>query len=130
MTDLLVWKAEYCIGDETIDAEHQNLFHYANEVFKVKMSESKLDTIGPLIHRLYDYMKYHFDHEEAFMVKTNFQEIAYHKEKHAEIITEMNSIIKSSHQITALTDKLAAMMVKWVLKHILEEDIKIKPYLR
>jgi hemerythrin len=36
-------------------------------------------------------------------------------------------ILKSSHQITVLAEKLAAMMVKWVLKHILEEDTKIKP---
>ena len=42
----------------------------------------------------------------------------------------MNAIMKSSHQITVLADKLAAMMVKWVLKHILEENIKIKSYLR
>jgi hemerythrin len=126
MTDLLAWKAEYCIGEDAIDAEHQNLFHLANKVFKVKMSESKIDNIGPLIHKLYEYMKYHFDHEEAFMVETNFQELEYHKLKHSEIISEMNGILKSSHQITVLTEKLAALMVKWVLKHILEEDIKIK----
>jgi hemerythrin len=130
MTDLLVWKSEYCIGEDTIDAEHQNLFHLANEVFKVKMSESKIDNIGPLIHKLYEYMKYHFDHEEVFMVEISFNEIDFHKTKHLEIIAEMNAIMKSSHQITVLADKLAAMMVKWVLKHILEEDIKIKSYLR
>jgi hemerythrin len=72
MVDLLEWKKQYCIGDETIDAEHQKLFDLANEVL-------------------------------------------------------VNNILKSSHQITVLAEKLAAMMVKWVLKHILEEDTKIKP---
>ena len=130
MTDLLVWNAEYCIGEDTIDAEHQNLFHLANAVFKVKLSESKIDNIGPLIHKLYEYMKYHFDHEEEFMDAIGFTEADFHKTKHSEIIAEMNAMLKSSHQISVLADKLAAMMVKWVLKHILEEDIKIKPYLR
>jgi len=126
MVDLLKWKPEYCLGDDTIDTEHQTLFHLANEVFKVKMSESRIENIAPLLHKLYEYMEYHFNHEEAFMSETKYPDIENHKKKHAEIVSKMNSIVKSSHQITVLVEKLAAMMVNWVLKHILEEDVKIK----
>lgn len=49
MTDLLEWKAEYGIGDDTIDAEHQNLFHLANDGFRTESSPSQSDTLRPLL---------------------------------------------------------------------------------
>lgn len=126
MEKLLEWKDEYCIGDAVIDEEHRNLFILANEIFQIRNPEGAIDKIRPLLYKLYDYMKYHFDHEEAFMAKIKFQGIVSHKIRHSEIIDEMNKIIKSSHQISTLSEKLTAMMLKWVLNHILEEDFKLK----
>ncbi|MDO9068334.1 MAG: hemerythrin family protein [Deltaproteobacteria bacterium] len=126
MEKLLEWKDEYCIGDAVIDEEHRNLFILANEIFQIRNPEEALDKIRPLLYKLYDYMKYHFDHEEAFMAQIKFQGIVFHKIRHSEIIDEMNAIMKSSHQISTLSEKLTEMMVKWVLKHILEEDFKMK----
>lgn len=126
MAELLEWKSEYDIGNEMIDTEHQTLFQLANAVFSAKMTQSRMDSLGPLVHQLYAYMKTHFDHEEAFMAEMGFKEIDGHKNKHADIIREMNSILKTSRDVTVLADNLARMMVKWILKHILEEDMKIR----
>jgi hemerythrin len=126
MTKLLEWSNEYCIGNDVIDEEHRNLFIMANEVFKIETPQAEIDKIRSLLYKLYDYMKNHFDHEETYMAQIKFTGIVTHKIKHSEIISEMNTIMKSSHQIAALSAKLSEMMVKWVLKHILEEDIKIR----
>jgi hemerythrin len=126
MAKLLAWKDEYCVGDDVIDKEHRNLFDMANEVFKIENPQQQIDNIRLLLYKLYDYMKYHFEHEETLMSEIHFEEIEYHKTRHSEIISEINNIMKSSHQITLLPEKLTAMMLKWVLKHILEEDFKMK----
>ncbi len=126
MAKSLEWNDEYCIGDDVIDEEHRNLFILANTIFQILNPEEEIDKIRPLLYKLYDYMKYHFDHEEAFMAKIKFQEFVFHKIRHSEIIDEMNTIMKSSHQISVLSEKLTEMMLKWVLKHILEEDFKMK----
>jgi len=126
MVKLLEWNDEYCIGDSVIDDEHRNLFILANEILQIRNPTEEIEKIRPLLHKLYDYMKYHFDHEEAFMSQIKFPAIVTHKIRHSEIIDEMNAILKSSHQISTLSEKLSEMMVKWVLKHIIEEDMKIK----
>jgi len=67
--------------DRTIDKEHQNLFNMANEVFKIEDPQRQIDNIRLLLHKLYDYMKYHFEHEEAIMSQIHFEELEYHKTK-------------------------------------------------
>jgi hemerythrin len=126
MVELLEWNVEYCIGDDVIDEEHRNLFVLANDIFQIRNPAEEIEKIRPLLYKLYDYMKYHFEHEEAFMSRIKFPAIVTHKIRHSEIIDEMNTIMKSSHQISTLSEKLTEMMEKWVLKHILEEDFKMK----
>ncbi len=126
MAKLLAWKDEYNVGSDTIDTEHRKLFDLANDVFSIEDPQRQIDDIRLLLYKLYDYMTYHFEHEETLMSEIHFDAIEYHKTKHIEIIHEMNNIMQSIHQIALLPEKLTAMMLKWILMHILEEDFKMK----
>jgi hemerythrin len=119
------WKDEYCLGNDTIDAEHKKLFDIANKVFSTKTSEFTLDEIKNILNQLFDYVRYHFKHEEEYMKEISSGELDYQKEKHAEIISEMNTMLKETKGINMLELKLAYIMQKWVLVHIIEDDMKI-----
>lgn len=124
--ELLEWKEEYRIGNDVIDEEHHRLFVMANEILQIRNPQNEMEKIRRLIHSLYDYMKNHFSHEEAYMAQLKFSGIVTHKIKHSQIIDEMTRIMKETHRITAFYEKLKEMMVGWVLRHIIEEDMKIK----
>jgi hemerythrin len=126
MDTKLPWKDEYCLGHDVIDSEHKKLFSIANQIFAIKEPNMHSKEIKKHIHELYEYMRYHFGHEEEFMAELSFAEIEPHKKKHAEIIEEMNNILKGSKDFNILELRLVYMMQKWVLKHILEEDLKVK----
>jgi hemerythrin-like metal-binding protein len=126
MDSKLEWQNEYCLGHDVIDSEHKKLFEIANKIFAINNPQTDSKIIEQLIHQLYDYMRYHFGHEEEYMDEVSFEKIEQHKKRHGEIIEEMNKILNESRDFNILELKLVYVMQKWVLIHILEEDLKIK----
>jgi hemerythrin len=126
MSSSLVWNDDYCIGHDVIDSEHKRLFEIAGQVFAINNPLMDIAAIKKLVHHLYDYMKKHFEHEEGYMTHVFYSDTGTHKEKHAEIISEMNDILKHSKNFIQIENRLAALMKKWLLDHILQEDLKVK----
>ena len=125
MDSRLLWKDEYCLGHGVIDSEHKNLFDIANYILAVNNPRMNSDEIRERIHELYDYIEDHFEHEERFMSEISYPEIEHHKEKHREIIEEMNKMLDINEGFNVLEINLVYIMQKWLLEHILEEDMKM-----
>jgi hemerythrin len=126
MSSSLAWNDDYCIGHELIDSEHKRLFEIADRIFAVKNPLMDIAAIKSMVHQLYDYMQKHFEREETYMVRAAYSDAGAHKEKHAEIISEMNDIVKLSKNFIQIQNRLVIVMRKWLLDHILKEDLKVK----
>lgn len=122
----LTWDDDYSIGHDVIDSEHKKLFEIASQIFAVKNPLKEMSEIQKFIHELYDYMKQHFQHEEEYMADVAYSDAEMHKEKHAEIIDEMNNIVKLSKNFIQIENSLVTLMRRWLLDHILKEDLKVK----
>ena len=120
----LDWKDKYCIGNESIDAEHKRLVDIANEILNINNPLMETPRIALLVKELYGYMQEHFEHEEAYMESISFGEIEEHKAMHDSIVTEMNDMLKMSKDYIQLDNLLVILMKEWVLRHIAEEDVK------
>jgi len=125
MGPLLQWKNDYCIGHDVIDGKHRKLFEIANQIFMIKNPLLDTEKIKTSIHELYDYMRFHFSHEEDYMAETSFPGIEDHKAKHREIISEMNEILLKSRNFIYLENNLVNLMHKWLLEHIIKDDLEI-----
>jgi hemerythrin len=126
MSSSLLWNDDYCIGHEIIDSEHKRLFEIAGRIFAVNNPLMDITVIKKVVHQLYDYMQEHFHHEETYMVEVVYSDTGMHKEKHAEIINEMNDIVERSKNFIQIQNRLVILMRKWLLEHILKEDLKVK----
>jgi hemerythrin len=126
MSASLLWNDDYCIGHEIIDSEHKRLFEIAGRIFAVKNPLMDIAAIKNMVHQLYDYMQEHFEHEETCMIQAVYSDSGTHKEKHAEIIREMNDIVKLSKNFIQIQNRLVVLMRKWLLDHVLKEDLKVK----
>lgn len=65
------WDDSYLLGDIFIDSEHQILFKLAAKV----SGESGVlnhDELMKYLQALFEYTRYHFEHEERLMVKRAF----------------------------------------------------------
>jgi hemerythrin len=130
MSHRVDWQSDYAVGDERIDAQHRHLFHLANSVFDLEGSAADTAHLQPLVVKVYEYMKYHFEDEEELMKSVGFSELESHQALHQKLIQGMNSVMKSSKNMGELLCRLGEIMRTWTLTHIVVNDAQVAEYLK
>lgn len=128
---MLIWKAEYAIGIELIDKQHEHLFEIGNDIYNLlndKFSTDKYDRIIQVINDLKEYTKYHFRCEEDYMLQINYKKYFSQKIEHDDFIDKISNL--SIANIDEDPDKhindILTFIFEWVLEHILNKDKQIK----
>ena len=119
------WDNSYSVNNAKIDQEHKKLFELAAEVEKIWDRPVKTGDVKSLLAEFFNYMKEHFHNEEEYMQTIGFPELSDHKKIHKEIIQTMIDLIKGIKTTNDLKEKLYLIVKKWLLEHILYEDMKV-----
>ncbi|MBB6216135.1 hemerythrin [Anaerosolibacter carboniphilus] len=128
---MLIWKEEYSIGVELIDAQHQHLFEIGNSAYKLLRDDfctDKYDKVVQIIEDLRQYTQFHFKSEEEYMKKINYRRYFSQKVEHDDFIRKINAVnldIVDENPEKYLEDILA-FIFNWTLEHILQKDKLIK----
>lgn len=121
-----IWKAEYHIGDELIDQQHQYLFELANHVLA---SESKGALVNNVL-KLYRYVRDHFSHEEGLMKECGYEDYQKHVALHNALIDKLGIISDSIGRDCWNDKEIRSFMNEWLLEHILNVDSKLGKFLQ
>ncbi|MBX1794545.1 bacteriohemerythrin [Campylobacter jejuni] len=124
------WNEKYSIHDTMIDIQHQKLFELAGKVEYLIDKPVYKDEIKNLLAEFFNYMKDHFYQEEQYMELIKYPDIETHKKIHKHIIQSMIELIKNIKSANDLKEKLYLAVKKWLLEHILYEDMKVEQYRR
>jgi hemerythrin len=120
-------KPEYYTGIEFIDQEHAKLFSIANEAYELLMNQfipDKYDYIIEVVQQLKDYTKFHFSHEEEYMVSIGYKRLLSQKVDHADFIEKLDSFnleLIDENQKGALLE-LIEFLNEWLIGHIYKKD--------
>lgn len=120
-------KPEYFTGIEFVDQEHAKLFSIANEAYELLMNQfipDKYDYILEVIQQLKDYTKFHFSHEEEYMISIGYKRLLSQKVDHNDFIEKLDSFdtgTMDEHQKEALLE-LVGFLNDWLVGHILKKD--------
>ncbi|MDF2545980.1 MAG: bacteriohemerythrin [Anaerosolibacter sp.] len=128
---MLVWKEEYAIGVEMIDAQHKHLFEIGNSAYKLLRDEfctDKYDKIVEIIEDLRQYTMFHFKSEEEYMKKINYRKYFSQKVEHDDFIRKVNAIDFDNvdENPEKYLEDILAFIFNWTLEHILQKDKLIK----
>lgn len=121
---------EYLTGIELIDSEHKRLFEIADEAYYLLKDEfivDKYDHIREIILELRNYTIKHFADEEEYMESIQYKRMFTQKVEHEAFIAKLNKVnldVMDEYQTQTLLD-LVAFLNKWLLHHILENDLLI-----
>ena len=120
-------KPEYFTGIDTIDQEHAKLFSIANEAYDLLINQfipDKYDYIIEVLQELKDYTRYHFKHEEEYMLSIGYKRLFSQKVEHADFIEKLEtfdiSAIDANQRETLL--ELMEFLSEWLVNHILKKD--------
>lgn len=124
---MIKWEEKYCLGVESIDRQHEELFQIANRIYdllKNKLITDKYDHIVEIIEELKSYTVYHFKTEEEYMQSIGYKKILSQKVAHNDFLEKMESIdldkIDNGHNEYLLG--ILDFVCIWLVEHIIKED--------
>ncbi|EKK8817911.1 bacteriohemerythrin [Campylobacter jejuni] len=124
------WDKTFSVHNAKIDEQHKKLFELAGKVEYLIDKPVYKDEIKNLLAEFFNYMKDHFYEEERYMELIKYPDIETHKKIHKHIIQSMIELIKNIKSTNDLKEKLYLAVRKWLLEHILYEDMKVEQYRR
>lgn len=122
----IAWNDSYLIGDDAVDAQHQQLFKLANR-FLAATDKASLTLCAM---QLYKYTREHFEYEEALMRKFSFPDHKAHMEGHNRLIARLNLVGKCIENDTLNKQELEEFITDWALHHIPNEDARLASYVK
>jgi hemerythrin len=127
---IIRWNDDLNLGVAEIDAQHRQLVNAINELHVAVEYSRSQEVILPLIERLLEYSRAHFQAEEQLLSDIGFPGIAGHKQEHQHFITKIHNL---SHQFSYNRDFLAVhvkdFLLAWFYNHIQTKDMEYKAQL-
>jgi hemerythrin-like metal-binding protein len=120
------WDEKYRIGNDAIDAEHQELFRIAKKFLEASDSESKRTAASALRK----YTTEHFLHEEMLMHEVGYPLTASHLKLHEDLITRLGAIENKIEQDQLYQDDLEQFINHWFIKHMAALDAPLVVYVK
>ncbi len=120
-------KDEYYTGIDFIDQEHSKLFSICNEAYELLTNDfipDKYDYILSVVNELKNYTKYHFQHEEEYMISIGYKRLLSQKVDHADFIEKLDGFDTDSideDQKASLLE-LVDFLNEWLIGHIFMKD--------
>ncbi|MDO4674185.1 bacteriohemerythrin [Campylobacter sp.] len=122
------WDNSFSVHNSKIDEQHKKLFELAAKVEMVSDKPVSKGEVKDLLAEFFNYMKDHFNDEEKYMQLIGYPDFETHRKIHKEIIQTMINLIKGIKSTNDLKEKLYLIAKKWLLEHILYEDMKVEEW--
>lgn len=125
--EFIGWRNEYSVGNEEIDNQHKKIFKLINDLYEAFITKKDDLSTDEVLAALRDYSVNHFKTEEKMFERYNYVHKAEHKKEHESFINTVDKIIEESKgNKKLLSMKLTNFLQKWLINHILEEDMKYR----
>lgn len=124
---MILWKAEYGTGVQSIDEQHQKLFEIANRIYELLKNDlitDKYNSIVEIINELKDYTHYHFQAEEEYMQNIGYPKFLSQKVAHNDFLEKMDEIdlTKIDNGQNQYLIGILNFVSDWLVQHIIKED--------
>ncbi len=129
------WDEKFSTNIQEFDAHHKELISLFNDVYEKVFACEDIDDERELtqqtLHRLAEYINYHFSAEESLMIKLGYPDYLAHKQQHEDYIKEVNKLEAEHKQGGVALSFVTFMFLKdWISKHILVVDKEYEKFFR
>lgn len=129
---LLHWRPNMSLGVEDIDDDHKALIEVLNRLHYQMVAGDEPRQIESVFDELAAYCSRHFVREEALMEQCGYPDGEAHARMHLELADRLQRYRDEYHADAEGFDHAAFydFLSEWLLVHVLEEDMKLAPYMR
>lgn len=127
----IVWTKELEIGDPVVDSEHRYLAELINNLHDQFEAGKEDLELAKMFSHLANYVRVHFENEEALMEAIQFPSLEEHRIKHKNLVDQALELseqyMEGENNITVET---LEFLKKWAVDHIAGTDMQIKAFLK
>jgi hemerythrin-like metal-binding protein len=137
---LIVWKEDYAIDGGVIDADHRFLFDLINRILVDNRTEGHGAALRLEMQELNTFAARHFTREETLQKASGFPLNEEHHALHqvlldqlqraTELVLELDESNTPPAKLAKLRKKLHSFLYRWLLAHVMECDVKMRPYVK
>ena len=107
--------------------EHRELLRMINYLIDHHAKETRREVISKLLTPMTEYTARHFQHEETLLEQCGYPALEEHRKKHRIYLeNDVHFCQAVLMNVGDLSDLLEDYLMKWWLRHLLEEDMKFK----
>ncbi|MDR1566031.1 MAG: hemerythrin family protein [Treponema sp.] len=127
------WDPDLATGNYNIDSQHKQIFRLVSNFTDVCRNNHSPQALQETFDFLADYTVRHFTDEEALQLTYRYPAYEEHRKSHSdfkETISKLREEFISNGSSPRIWQTLTTLMVRWLVKHIKQEDFKIAEYIR
>ncbi len=126
---LISWNEKYSVGSQIIDDQHKQLINLINELYGLFKSGKAKQSIGKIINKMVTYARIHFETEEKYFKKFNYEFESEHVEEHKQFLSKVAEFQEDyQHDRISLSYEIMIFLKDWLVNHIMRSDKKYQHY--
>ena len=134
---LIAWRDQMSVDGGLIDEDHRVLIGIINDFASAEVTPSVIPLLAQILTKLDRYTKTHFEREEALQKAVNYPFHDAHRHAHKDLMRQLSDVrselrakaaARNASDIPAMHARLADFLHHWLIDHIIETDLRMKPY--
>ena len=124
---MIQWNNGLSIGVKTLDDDHKKLLEIINSLSEAIDKDEEIDVFEGIFSNLEEYVQIHFDKEEAFLKKCNYEDYSRHKKQHEVFADEIPRLKEKFFSTDNYVDAkdISVFLTDWLVNHIINEDMHL-----
>jgi hemerythrin-like metal-binding protein len=125
MEKTITWNDDMSVNVKEIDDQHKEFIKIISDLF-LALNKLEIDTeLENIVDRLVSYASLHFETEEKYFDKFNYELKDEHKKKHGELKNKAIDLQKrfKTENIGILTE-FTEFLIDWLVDHLENDDKK------
>jgi methyl-accepting chemotaxis protein len=119
----LDWGPAWFTGQPVIDADHEMLVKYVNELSQALLEGKGRDVAADVLAKLVNYTRDHFAREEIIWNEGGLESLPEHLKKHGDLV---DKVVKYQNDFMAgkvdLSGELLSFLREWLIDHVFRTD--------
>lgn len=119
MNHKIAWNADFSVGIDKLDLQHQTLFDIINGIPE-EVNEQRARTT---IVRLFKYTHEHFAAEEEEMRRMGYPRLEEHAKIHADLVARLAEVSTMPLSTDQANQEFKSFAIDWIVDHIQTIDM-------
>ncbi len=127
--DKLIWTEDFSVGVSVLDFQHRRIIDMINPLIRSEDSPVAPEVLAETLTAMIQYAKQHFSEEERLMREHGCPDLDVQKSQHKQFLLKaVDFCTAESLRVVGVPEMLQTYLKEWWNQHILEEDMKYKPF--